>query len=176
MSNKPSLHITMPLPRRLSEYQRISGAPRSPRFHEDFDAPFSEAIMNAQTPITPSCSDFSSSSYGGSPYQERPSMDDGSGHSTRRISPGSSLRTPSFPDQLSSASPCDQQQHEFPWNVPKPLQRKATVNDRVRGWARRSLMLRSRPTSPDEQLQHPTTTAERRVDPATTSKTTDVPK
>ncbi|TQV99844.1 hypothetical protein V2A60_005273 [Cordyceps javanica] len=135
-------------PRRISDYS----GPRSPRFHEDFDAPFSEAIMNA------SLNTVASGSF--SPSQERPSLDD----SIRRSSPGSSLRTPSFPAQ----SPTEQWR-EFPWN--QKTQRKASVNDRVRGWARRSLIFKSRPASPDE----PTQRSFAKVDQAAEAAATDTP-
>ncbi|OAA74003.1 hypothetical protein ISF_00904 [Cordyceps fumosorosea ARSEF 2679] len=134
MSTKPTLHIAMP-PRRLSHHS----GPRSPRFHEDFDAPFSEAIMNASLNSVAAAAAAGSSSSVCSPSQERPSLD-----SLRRSSPGSSLRTPSFPTQ----SPTEQWR-EFPWTR-GATQRKSSVNDRVRGWARRSLIFKSRPASPDE--------------------------
>lgn len=129
MSAKPNFHIAMP-PRRLSDYP----GPRSPRFHEDFDAPFSEAIVNG------SISTVTSEAF--SPPQERPSLDD----SIRRSSPGSSMRTPSFPEQ----SPTEQWR-EFPWN--QRTQRKPSVNHRVKDWARRSLIFKSRPASPDEPTE-----------------------
>lgn len=69
-------------------------------------------------------------------------MDD----SIRRISPGGSARTPPFPEQ----SPTEQWR-EFPWN--QKSQRKPSVNGRVRDWARRSLIFKSRPESPDEPVQ-----------------------
>ncbi|ATY65051.1 hypothetical protein CCM_01567 [Cordyceps militaris CM01] len=149
MAAKPTLHIAMP-PRRLSHYS----GPRSPRFHEDFDAPFSEAIMNA------SLNTVASGAF--SPSQERPSLDD----SLRRSSPGSSMRTPSFPIQ----SPTEAWR-EFPWT--QKTQRKSSVNDRVRGWARRSLIFKSRPTSPDEVTERSFS----KVDHITeASTTTGVPK
>ncbi len=149
MSTKPKFHIAMP-PRRLSDYP----GPRSPRFREDFDAPFSEAIMNA------SLGTVATGPY--SPSQERPSLDD----SIRRCSPGSSMRTPSFPEQ----SPTEQWR-EFPWS--QRTQRKASVNDRVKGWARRSsLIFKSRPTSPDEPAQRSFS----KVDRTASASTTDAPR
>ncbi|OAR02747.1 hypothetical protein LLEC1_04750 [Akanthomyces lecanii] len=139
MSTEPDLHIAMP-PRRLSDYP----GPRSPRFREDFDAPFSEAIMNASASTV--ASGASSSGFFAPSPQQRSSLDD----SIRRISPGSSMRTPSFPEQSSSSSSSPTEQwREFPWSQQR-TQRKSSVNDRVKGWARRSLIFKSRPESPDE--------------------------
>ncbi|KAJ4144800.1 hypothetical protein LMH87_003670 [Akanthomyces muscarius] len=149
-------------PRRLSDYP----GPRSPRFREDFDAPFSEAIMNASLSIVASSSSSSSGPLSHS-SQERSSLDD----SIRRISPGSSMRTPSFPEQPSSSSSPTEQWREFPWSQSR-TQRKSSVNDRVKGWARRSLIFKSRPTSPDE----PTERSFQKVDYSAGASTTDAPR
>ncbi|KAM3531167.1 hypothetical protein NHJ13051_000931 [Beauveria bassiana] len=158
MSAKPTLHISMP-PRRLSDYP----GPRSPRFREDFDAPFSEAIMNASHYTVTSPGSFSSSSQG------RASLDD----SIRRCSPGSSVRTPSFPAQ----SPTEPWR-EFPWDqkttasstttTMMTTMRKPSVNHRVRGWARRSLIFKSRPTSPDEPAEGSFSKVDHSAEAATT--------
>ncbi|KAM3467861.1 hypothetical protein MY5147_008504 [Beauveria neobassiana] len=152
MSAKPTLHISMP-PRRLSDYP----GPRSPRFREDFDAPFSEAIMNASHYTVASPGSFSSSSQG------RASLDD----SIRRCSPGSSMRTPSFPAQ----SPTEPWR-EFPWGqkttATSTTMRKPSVNHRVRGWARRSLIFKSRPTSPDEPAEGSFSKVDHSAEAATT--------
>ncbi|PMB69717.1 hypothetical protein BM221_004364 [Beauveria bassiana] len=158
MSAKPTLHISMP-PRRLSD----NPGPRSPRFREDFDAPFSEAIMNASHYTVASPGSFSSSSQG------RASLDD----SIRRCSPGSSVRTPSFPAQ----SPTEPWR-EFPWDqkttasstttTMTTTMRKPSVNHRVRGWARRSLIFKSRPTSPDEPAEGSFSKVDHSAEAATT--------
>jgi hypothetical protein len=146
MSNKPSLKIEMPA-RQSAEFRRPSATIRSPRFTEDFDAPFSEALVSEQQTTTPSSSESGScSSY--SSAQSRLSYD----FSSRKVSPSSAVRTPSFPAQ-SPTEQWQQQQHQ-----PEP-RRRTNVNGRVREWARRSMILgRSRTVSTYEPLDRPPTT------------------
>lgn len=129
MSTRPNLKIEMPA-RKSSEFRRPSQPIRSPRFTEDFDAPFSEALVNDPQTTTPQLSE--SGCYSSYSAQSRPSYD----FSARRVSPTSTVRTLSFPAQ----SPTEQ------W--PQETRHRSNINDRVKEWARRSLIIgRSRPNS-----------------------------
>ena len=148
MSNRPSLKIEMPAPQ-PAEFRRPSAAIRIPRFTEDFDASFSEALVNepqtTTATTTPSSSSESGSCSSYSCVQSRASYDFST---SRKVSPSSAVRTPSFPQ-----SPSEQ------WQQQTESRRRTNVTGRVREWARRSMILgRGRPASTYEPVDRPSTT------------------
>ncbi|KAF7546354.1 hypothetical protein G7046_g9323 [Stylonectria norvegica] len=145
-SRRPDLKIPIP-EREQGELQRPPSSVRSPRFIEDFDAPFSEALMNASRSTLatdrmshPSTSTHSRNSFGedsastlatdrmshpSTSTHSRNSFGEDSAHpSSHTISPLSSR--PSFPLRL----------QETPWATES--KRRSGVNDRIREWARKS--------------------------------------
>lgn len=95
MPAKPDFQIAMP-ERSPTEFQRPSPSVRTPKFHEDFDAPFSEAIANAAVASSP----------------------------TTELS-SSPAQTPDW--------------NEATW--PAELRRRSGVNDKLRDWARKSIIM-----------------------------------
>ncbi|CEJ95119.1 hypothetical protein VHEMI10618 [[Torrubiella] hemipterigena] len=113
MPSKPDFQIAMPA-RSSSDFQRPASLPRTPKFHEDFDAPFSEAIANAPA-TTP-------------PYETS----------------SSPVQTP------------DQWMGDAAW--PSDMRRRSGVNDKLRDWARKSIiMVRGGSDSSSEDGERPTT-------------------
>ncbi|PFH57929.1 hypothetical protein XA68_14369 [Ophiocordyceps unilateralis] len=104
------------VPQSTSTLSRASRAPRSPRFHEDFDAPFSEALLNA------SCTTFASDASHSS--QSCHSIDANVRHHSPPIS-AHNVRRPS---------------RKFSWQTAESS-RRSILNDRLRDWAKRSLAL-----------------------------------
>ncbi|KAF4982250.1 hypothetical protein FZEAL_2134 [Fusarium zealandicum] len=134
-SRRPNL--TLPLPERepfdLQRPQTSLRSPsiRSPRFREDFDAPFSEAIMNASR-TTLATDTFSL------PYASEISRTSFGGDSDRRTSFSAKQSTapPPSPLRLRHTS----------WE--SETKRRARVNDRIMEWAKRSwTTVRSRSNS-----------------------------
>lgn len=116
MPVKPEFQIAMPA-RSSVEMQRPSPLPRTPRFHEDFDAPFSEAIANAS--VTTLSTDGSTSPSS----QHRPSFD--------------AARLMNHKECTSTQSP--QQWNEHVWH--SDIRQRPAVNDRLRDWARKSIIM-----------------------------------
>lgn len=124
-ARRPNLKI--PLPERQDfDFQRPqasfrSPSIRSPRFVENFDAPFSEAIMNAsRTTLATDTMSF--------PSTEPASRTSTGGESERRPSLGSRLATMPPPTPLRLRNPS--------WE--SESKRRSNVNDRIREWAKRS--------------------------------------
>ncbi|KAH7162822.1 hypothetical protein B0J13DRAFT_615439 [Dactylonectria estremocensis] len=120
-SRKPNLRIPLPVAEQ-GEFQRPSTSLRSPRFIEDFNAPFSEAVVNASrttlatdTMTYPSTSTNSRASFGG--------------ESGRRTSFGT--RQPS-----GMQSPTRLRLRHSSWE--SETKRRSTVNERIREWAKKS--------------------------------------
>lgn len=159
-SRKPDLRLSMPERDQASadsqhpQNTKISPrSPRSPRFREDFDAPFSEALMNASsTALTTDVSgSFPStqnrnSVYGGSrrhntshttfttdlsgsfpSTQSRNSIDGGGKHYTYA---GTAPKTQVEPEPF-------QARHDS-WTPTSESTRQSSVNDRIREWAKKS--------------------------------------
>ncbi|PHH73989.1 hypothetical protein CDD80_3431 [Ophiocordyceps camponoti-rufipedis] len=104
-------------------------APRSPRFHEDFEAPFSEAVLNA------SRTTFASDSSDGlqSSSQSRHSIDN------------------DYKQQDCPPAPPSN------WQSTEPSKR-SSLNDRIREWAKRSLNFKRKgddvqPHDPDDSKE-----------------------
>ncbi|CAM1506601.1 Fc.00g062420.m01.CDS01 [Cosmosporella sp. VM-42] len=119
-SRKPDLRLPIPA-REDGKFQRPPSSLRSPRFIEDFNAPFSEAIMNASVTTlattdinSPSTSPASRTSFGGE--SGRPSVN---------------LKRPSTM-QLKSPSTWQDAANGI------DSKRRSNVNDRIREWARKS--------------------------------------
>lgn len=129
MPVKPDFEIDMPT-RPSGEFQRTTSLPRTPRFHEDFDAPFSEAIANASSTAL---SDGSIS----------PVSQDG--RSSEEIN--KALRKLAGDDEHNMQS----------WNehmLSQEAHRRSTVNDRFKQWARKSFAIgRTRTGSADQTQQ-----------------------
>ncbi|KAI5465988.1 hypothetical protein BGZ63DRAFT_420515 [Mariannaea sp. PMI_226] len=127
-SRKPNL--TLPLPeRKAADFQPPTTSLRSPRFTENFDVPFSEAIMNASsaTLATDNMTFPSTSS------NDRASFDD-------EVRPQPSLSR----NASGMQSPTPLRQRHSSWE--SETRRRATVNARIREWARKSWgAVRSRP-------------------------------
>ncbi|KAM0253601.1 hypothetical protein ACHAQJ_007230 [Trichoderma viride] len=102
-SCKPDLHLQMPSASQPDLQYQSRNLMRSPRFHEDFDAPFSESFLYPPPPKT---------SY--------------------------------FAESKDKVPPPPQRSFDDSWvQVPK---RRASVNDKVLQWAKRSLTIkRQRP-------------------------------
>ncbi|KAK7431102.1 hypothetical protein QQZ08_002383 [Neonectria magnoliae] len=119
-SRKPNLKLPLPSIEQ-GEFQRPSSSIRSPRFTENFDAPFSEALMNASrttlatdTMTYPSIYTNDRTSFG-----------------------GESGRRPSFGTKQSGAqSPTPLRLRKSSWE--SETKRRSTVNDRIREWAKKS--------------------------------------
>ncbi|KAF7550601.1 hypothetical protein G7Z17_g5611 [Cylindrodendrum hubeiense] len=117
-SRKPNLRIPLPEAEQ-GDFQRPTSSLRSPRFIEDFNAPFSEALMNASrttlaTDTYPSTSTNGRTSFGGE-SGGRPSLS---------------------PRQSGLQSPTPLRLRHSSWE--SETKRRSTVNDRVREWARKS--------------------------------------
>ncbi|KAL6908535.1 hypothetical protein GGI43DRAFT_146539 [Trichoderma evansii] len=123
-SRKPDFHLLMPAASQ-PDLQFQSRSPiRSPRFHEDFDAPFSESFLDPPPPKT---------SY--------------------------------FVESKDKVPPPPQRSYDDSWvQLPK---RRASVNDKVLQWAKRSLTIkRQRPSRPGEgfsDLRPPPSRGSRRM-------------
>ncbi|KPM41746.1 hypothetical protein AK830_g4798 [Neonectria ditissima] len=103
------------------DFQRPTSSIRSPRFTEHFDAPFSEALMNAsRTTIATDTMTYPSTF-----TNDRNSFGDESG------------RRPSFGTKQSGAqSPNPLRLRHSSWE--SETKRRSTINDRIREWARKS--------------------------------------
>ncbi|KAH7170709.1 hypothetical protein EDB81DRAFT_176667 [Dactylonectria macrodidyma] len=136
-SRKPNLKIPLP-ETELGEFQRPGTSLRSPRFIEDFNAPFSEAVMNASrttlatdTMTYPSTSTNSRASFGG--------------ESGRRTSFG--MRQPS-----GLQSPTGLRLRHSSWE--SETKRRSTVNERIREWAKKSWgAVRNRPDAKGDYFE-----------------------
>lgn len=120
-SRKPNLRIPLP-DAEHSEIQRpTTSSLRSPRFIEDFNAPFSEALMNAsRTTLATDTMTYPSTSTNG-----------------RTSFGGESGRRPSFSTRQSGLqSPTPLRLRHSSWE--SETKRRSTVNDRIREWARKS--------------------------------------
>ncbi|RCI15550.1 hypothetical protein L249_3611 [Ophiocordyceps polyrhachis-furcata BCC 54312] len=102
-------------------------SPRSPRFHEDFDAPFSEALLNASQ--TTFASDASDS------VRFRHSIDVNAKQSTPPSTAYGAQQTPP-----STAHSTRSPTRQVSWQAAEPNMR-SSLNSKLRGWARRSLTL-----------------------------------
>ncbi|OAQ72169.1 hypothetical protein VFPPC_00207 [Pochonia chlamydosporia 170] len=104
-----------------TDHKRPQSALRSPRFHEDFDAPFSEALLNASTITLSTDSDRS------------PLPQETSDMSTK---------------QTQTQSPRPMQTREDSWSSTHSSRSTSStnsgVNDRIREWARKSFLVRRR--------------------------------
>ncbi|UNI14584.1 hypothetical protein JDV02_010832 [Purpureocillium takamizusanense] len=129
-SRKPSLHVIMPdCPQASRDFGNLQNgirSPRSPRFREVFDAPFSEALMNASR--TTLATDSSGSYPGPDQQHNRPEME-----AKRHTSHGSTRAK----TQAQSSSPLQWRQDS--WSSSEQS-RRASVNDRIREWARKSFV------------------------------------
>jgi hypothetical protein len=105
-SRKPDFHLQMPATSQPDLQYQSRTLLRSPRFHEDFDAPFSESFLDPPPPKT---------SY--------------------------------FVESKDKVPPPPQRSFDDSWvQIPK---RRASVNDKVLQWAKRSLTIkRQRPSRP----------------------------
>lgn len=127
-SRRPDLKLPIPAREQGEEVQQPSSSLRSPRFTEDFDAPFSEALLNAsRTTIStdtmsyPSTSSTSRTSFG----------DDSSNRRQTVYQTSSPLNWP-----------------EVPWGTES--KRRSSVNDRIREWAKKSMgAFKTRPEGRD---------------------------
>lgn len=131
-ARKPNLKIPLPerpdLDPQRPQTSLRSPSIRSPRFVEDFDAPFSEAIMNAsRTTLATDTMSF--------PSTEQTSRNSMSVESERRPSLGNKKAIiPPSPLRLRNPS----------WE--SESKRRSNVNDRIREWARKSWgAVKSRP-------------------------------
>ncbi|KHN96425.1 uncharacterized protein MAM_05714 [Metarhizium album ARSEF 1941] len=122
MTSKPELRLstTMPAANPDADAKRPRSELRSPRFREDFDAPFSEALLNASTMTLATETDTS-------PLSQHPG--------------DMSITKPAH-------SPRPPQSREDSWSSTNSS-RSATsaspgVNDRIKEWARKSFMARRR--------------------------------
>ncbi|KAF4505157.1 hypothetical protein G6O67_007135 [Ophiocordyceps sinensis] len=140
-SRKPGFRLSIPAREQpdADTHRPSVSSPRSPRFREDFDAPFSEAIMNAsRTTLATDFSDSYPSSYG------RHSQD--ADH--KRQGPATNNSTPPNKAHLQSPSPHQLRQDTLPPSEPA---KASSVNDRIREWARKSFpFARKGPEQPDE--------------------------
>ncbi|KAH6898350.1 hypothetical protein B0T10DRAFT_105827 [Thelonectria olida] len=124
-SRKPNL--TLPLPEKEQPDFQLSSTSttslRSPRFIENFDAPFSEAIMNASSAtLATDTMTFPSTS---SSSNDRASFGD------------ESRPQPPFSRNNSGlVSPSPLRQRHSTWE--SDTKRRAKINDRIREWARKS--------------------------------------
>lgn len=110
--------------------QRQVSMPRSPRFREDFDAPFSMALMNVSRTTIATDISFCPSS------QNRASFD-----GDRSLSSSSASANHQTNAQLSPSIPWRDNRFD------SRLSRRISVNEKIRQWAKRS-MIRVRP-NPD---------------------------
>ncbi|KAM5351719.1 hypothetical protein ACJ41O_004442 [Fusarium nematophilum] len=124
-SRRPNLTLPLPLPDRepydLQRPQTSLRSPsiRSPRFREDFDAPFSEAIMNAsRTTLATDTISFPSTG------------------TASRTSIGGDSEPPSFSTKQPAVPPTPLRLRHASWE--SETKRRARVNDRILEWARRS--------------------------------------
>ena len=126
-SRKPNLHVVMPDCSQASrDFGILQGgirSPRSPRFREVFDAPFSEALMNA------SRTTLATDSSGSYPC---PDQHNGLEMETKRHASHGSMRSK---NQSQSSSPLQWRQDSW---TSSEATRRASVNDRIRDWARKS--------------------------------------
>ena len=138
-SRKPNLHVPMPGTSRAGSESHGSRSsirsPRSPRFHEIFDAPFSEAFMNDSR--TTLATDSSSSSPS---WQIRASLE---GHGKRRTS-YETVRVKSQPQP-----PPPAQWRQDSW-ASSDSTRRSSVNDRIREWARKSFVFSRKNSHPSD--------------------------
>lgn len=124
-TRRPNLKIPLP-ERQDADFQRNqttlrSPSIRSPRFVENFDAPFSEAIMNAsRTTLATDTMSF--------PSTEQNSRNSIGGESDRRPSLSSRQTTMPPPSPLRLRNPS--------WE--SESKRRSNVNDRIREWAKKS--------------------------------------
>ncbi|PHH86714.1 hypothetical protein CDD83_9855 [Cordyceps sp. RAO-2017] len=138
-SRKPEFRLSMPTRCQADAFgqrsQNAMSSPRSPRFHEDFDAPFSEALLNAsRTTLATDVSDSYPSS------NSRHSLDaDNKRQPTAAASRKSRPRSPTPP-----------QTRHGTWHASESS-RRSSVNDRIRDWARKSfLFARKGPEQADD--------------------------
>ncbi|POR36154.1 Uncharacterized protein TPAR_03638 [Tolypocladium paradoxum] len=138
-SRKPDLRVSMPDreqadadSQRPENAKRSPRSPRSPRFREDFDAPFSEALMNAS--LTTLATDISGSFVS---THSRNSVD---GDGKRHTVAGTMHKT-----QAQSPGP-PQARHES-WMSSRSSRRRFSFNDRIREWAKKSFVAFSRKDS-----------------------------
>ncbi|KAJ6446212.1 pyruvate carboxylase [Purpureocillium lavendulum] len=128
-SRKPSLHVVMPdRPQASTDFHGLQSgirSPRSPRFREVFDAPFSEALMNA------SRTTLATDSTGSYPGFDHHSSFEGE---AKRHASYSSMRT-----KAQAQSPSPLQSRQDSWTSSETT-RRSSVNDRIREWARKSFV------------------------------------
>ncbi|KYK54352.1 hypothetical protein DCS_06309 [Drechmeria coniospora] len=134
-SRKPDLRMTIPeRDQPNGRPQLLQRNPRSPRFREDFDAPFSESVLNAsRTTLATDASD----GYPSSHYRNSFDAD-----SHQPISASAMHTKTSFPSPLSPRLP------RTVWPSTESSQ-QSTVATRIRDWARRSFYL---PRNDSEKL------------------------
>ncbi|KJZ80608.1 hypothetical protein HIM_00458 [Hirsutella minnesotensis 3608] len=138
-SRKPDFHLSLP-PRDQTNgpYLRPAmSSPRSPRFHEDFDAPFSEALLNAsRTTLATDISDSYPST------QSRHSLE---GEAKRPMPAAVGTMRKS---RVQSPAPLQTRQHTW---AASEASRRVSVNERIRDWARKSLVFaRKNPEQSDD--------------------------
>ncbi|KAM4054926.1 hypothetical protein HRG_005744 [Hirsutella rhossiliensis] len=138
-SRKPDFRLSIPAREQpdADTHRPSVSSPRSPRFHEDFDAPFSEAIMNASR--TTLATDFSDS---------YPSSNSRHSHDADHKRQGPATNSTPPKARLQSPSPHQLRRDTLPPSEPA---KASSVNDRIRDWARKSFpFTRKGPEQPDE--------------------------
>lgn len=137
MANKPDLHLTMP-EQQKPDVHLPQSATRSPRFVEDFEAPFSEALLNAsRTTLVTDSSENSPAAQQWSGFETQDSL---------YPQVGSIRKSPS-----SISRPA--QTREDSWSS-SDSSRSSTVNDKLRNWARKSMRLSRRRSEQESVPQH----------------------
>ena len=133
-SRNPDFQIPMLVTDRSALQSKKGNIVRKPRFHEDFDAPLFEDLLDASP--TSTCTENSSRT-----SSPRPSFDDGN----RKLSSRGSL---SMRKHRNLTSPTVQLQNEW---ASEP-RRRTSVHDKMRKLARRSLIIvRPRPERIDDE-------------------------
>lgn len=154
-SRKPDFRLPMPLVTDHladTDAQRQPGAalrsPRSPRFREDFDAPFSEALLNASrtTLATDASGSYPSS-------QSRNSLDvecrrHASYASASASASASSATAATSLRRTQAPPPSPLQLRQDSWTSSES-NRRSSVNERIREWAKKSFVF-SRKASVDQ--------------------------
>ncbi|KND95072.1 hypothetical protein TOPH_00330 [Tolypocladium ophioglossoides CBS 100239] len=131
-SRKPDLRVSTPekhqadtdsqRPRNTKRSPCSPRSPRSPRFREDFNAPFSEALLNASH--TTFTTDMSGS------FPSTQSYNSADGDSKRHTTVGTTHKTQVQP-------PPPLQARSNSWTSSEST-RRSSVNDRIREWAKKS--------------------------------------
>lgn len=127
-ARKPEAHTPTSLGSQLDLHRPpgLARSPRHPRFHENFDAPFSEALLNASrtTLATDSSGSYPS-------LHTRSSVDV---DTKRHTLAGPPIRKPQLQPQLRQDS----------WSPSEPAAVPSKVNDRIREWVKKTFVLSRR--------------------------------